>query len=286
MGGFINFNGTAGVWRKSTILDAGDWESDTLTEDLDLSYRAQMKNWKFIYLEDVISPAELPPVMSALKSQQYRWTKGGAEVARKHFGNVMRSAFSFNKRWHGMMHLLNSVVFLCIIVSAIMSIPLLFAKHRIAIINDLFLWASFFLLSFVIIGAVYYVSSRAWFKKRSKSLLSFIITFPLFLSVSMGLSLHNAVAVIEGLVGRKTPFIRTPKFNIQSNSDNWIDNSYIRQSLSPMILAEGILSIYFMYGIVTGIRLHDYGLLPFHFMLAFGFGTVFYFSVFQRKSQD
>lgn len=285
MGGFINFNGTAGIWRKATIIDAGDWESDTLTEDLDLSYRAQLKNWKFIYLEDVVSPAELPPVMSALKSQQYRWTKGGAEVARKHFGKVMHSAFSFNKRWHGMMHLLNSAVFLCIIISAIMSVPLLFAKQRIATVDKLFLWASLFLLSFVIIGAVYYVSSRSWFRIQNKSRFSFLITFPLFLSISMGLSLHNAVAVIEGLIGRKTPFIRTPKFNIRSNSDNWIDNTYIRQSLSPMILAEGILAIYFIYGIIAGIRLSDYGLLLFHFMLAFGFGIVFCFSVFQRKLQ-
>jgi cellulose synthase/poly-beta-1,6-N-acetylglucosamine synthase-like glycosyltransferase len=284
MGGFINFNGTAGIWRKTTIEDAGNWEADTLTEDLDLSYRAQLKGWQFIYLEDVVSPAELPPVMSALKSQQYRWTKGGAEVARKHIGNVLRSPFSFGRRWHGIMHLLNSAVFISVIISAITSVPLLFAKQEFPELNKLFLIATGFLLSFVVLAVLYYISSKTFFKSKNQGLGSYLLAFPVFLSVSMGLSLHNAVAVVEGYLGRKTPFIRTPKFNINKTSDKWGSNVYIRTSFSPMIIAEGLMMLYFIYGIVTGIRLHDYGLLPFHIMLAAGYGLVFYFSVFQRQS--
>lgn len=282
MGGFINFNGTAGIWRKTTIEDAGNWEADTLTEDLDLSYRAQLRNWTFIYLENVVSPAELPPVMSALKSQQYRWTKGGAEVARKHLGHVLRAPFSVGRRWHGIMHLLNSAVFLSVLICALTSVPLLFAKVRFPELNKLFLLASVFLLSFVVLGALYYVSSAAHFKAKGQNRFAFLRTFPVFLSVSMGLSLHNAIAVLEGYFGRKTPFIRTPKFNINTGTDSWAGNVYIRKTITPLVLAEGLLMLYFGYGIYTGIRLHDYGLLPFHALLVCGFALVFYYSVFQK----
>ncbi|MCA6362682.1 MAG: glycosyltransferase [Bacteroidetes bacterium] len=283
MGGFINFNGTAGIWRKKTILDAGNWEADTLTEDLDLSYRAQLKSWKFVYLEDVVSPAELPPVMSALKSQQYRWTKGGAEVARKHIGNVLRSRFSFGEKWHGILHLLNSAVFISVVITSLTSVPLLFAKQHFPALNALFMVATLFLLSFVVLGGLYYVSSRNYYKAQGKGVWHFLCSFPLFLSVSMGLSLHNAVAVIEGYAGRKTPFVRTPKFNINTDADGWAGNVYVRNAFTPLVLAEALLMLYFIYGIITGIRLGDYGLLPFHVMLAGGFGAVFYYSVSQNR---
>ncbi|MCU0434040.1 MAG: glycosyltransferase [Bacteroidia bacterium] len=280
MGGFINFNGTAGIWRKAAIEDAGNWEDDTLTEDLDLSYRAQLKNWQFIYLEDTVSPAELPPVMSALKSQQYRWTKGGAEVAKKHLANVIKSPFSFGKKWHGALHLLNSAVFISVIITSLTSVPLLFAKRDFPSLQPMFLVATVFLLSFVVLGAMYYVSSRSYFRSQGQGVWQFLYTFPVFLSVSMGLSLHNAVAVIEGYAGRKTPFVRTPKFNIHTQADRWKGNVYLRNAFTPLVLAEALLMGYFVYGIVTGIRLGDYGLLPFHAMLAAGFGAVFVFSVF------
>lgn len=303
-GSFINFNGTGGIWRKECIIDAGNWESDTLTEDLDLSYRAQLKGWKFQYLEDVGSPAELPPVMSALKSQQYRWTKGGAETAKKHVGNVLKSKFPLSVKWHALFHLLNSAVFISIIVCAITSIPLLLLKPQFPQFKELFWFASLFLVSFVIIGILYYVSyqisesriSTSNTRKvnsifpfrifRPASAGSFFIDFPFFLSVSMGLSLHNAIAVIEGYIGRKTPFIRTPKFNIQKSDDSWKENKYLSKKFNLLTIAEGLLALYFSYGIYQAFKMNDFGLLPFHLMLTFGFGTVFYYSVFQNNATN
>ncbi|MGE0566508.1 MAG: cellulose synthase family protein [Bacteroidia bacterium] len=280
---FINFNGTAGVWRKSCIIDAGNWQPDTLTEDLDLSYRAQLKNWKFVYLENVGSPAELPPVMSALKSQQYRWTKGGAEVARKQLGNVLRSDKSLVVKWHGAFHLLNSAVFVSIITCAILSVPLLFIKQYFPEFKQLFLFASLFLFSFFILGVLYWVSNSNRKGTRIKSAMYFMRTFPLFLSVMMGLSLHNAIAVLEGYFGKKTPFIRTPKFNIINNGDTWQNNKYITNQINALTLTEGLLSLYFLFAVIEAFHIGDYGLLPFHIMLTFGFATVCYYSVFQSK---
>ena len=128
-GHFINFNGTAGIWRKECILDAGNWEGDTLTEDLDLSYRAQLKNWKFKYLEDVETPAELPVVISAARSQQFRWNKGGAENFRKSVLSVVSANnISFKTKFHGVMHLLNSSMFLCVFLVSLLSIPAMYIK--------------------------------------------------------------------------------------------------------------------------------------------------------------
>lgn len=279
--GFINFNGTAGIWRKSCIIDSGNWQADTLTEDLDLSYRAQLRDWKFIYLEDVESPAELPPVMSALKTQQYRWTKGGAETARKHLLSVLKSNKPIANKWHGVLHLLNSAIFVSILLCAILSVPLLYIKIAFPEFKNVFLIASLFVVSFFILCAMYYVSTARRYKIKISALLNLLVTFPMFLSVSMGLSLHNGIAVLEGYLGRKTPFIRTPKFNLSNKNGEWIGNKYLKTKLNWINVLELALAIYFAFGVAKGIQLKDYGLLPFHIMLSFGFSTVFYYSVFQ-----
>jgi cellulose synthase/poly-beta-1,6-N-acetylglucosamine synthase-like glycosyltransferase len=280
---FINFNGTAGIWRKSCILDAGDWNADTLTEDLDLSYRAQLKNWKFVYLEDVKSPAELPPVMSALRSQQYRWTKGGAETAKKHLWNVLKSGKSFSDKWHGFFHLLNSSIFLCIVLSGIISIPLLFLKQDFKQYDQLFLYSSIFLLSFVSISTLYAVSSIQKHGTKKEGWWYFLKHFPLFLSFSMGLSFHNATAVLEGYFGRKTPFVRTPKFNIQSSSDSWKKNNYLSKNLNIYTLFEAFFFLYFLTGLVAAFAFEDFSLFFFHVLLSTGFGLVFFYSIKQSK---
>lgn len=276
--GFINFNGTAGIWRKTCIVDSGNWQPDTLTEDLDLSYRAQLKDWRFLYLEDIESPAELPPVMSALKTQQYRWTKGGAETARKHLKSVIISNKPFHVKWHGVMHLLNSAIFLSILICSIFSVPLLYIKVDFPEIKNLFLLASLFIVSFIILGSMYYVSSAKRFNNKFLALCNLLITFPAFLSVSMGLSLHNGIAVIEGYLGRKTPFIRTPKFNLNQKNGKWEGNKYLKTKLNLINLLELLLVFYFAFGVFKGIQINDYGLLPFHLMLSIGFLVVFYYS--------
>lgn len=275
-GSFINFNGTAGVWRKACIIDAGGWSSDTLTEDLDLSYRAQINGWKFEYLEHVVSPAELPVIMPAIKSQQFRWNKGAAETARKNLGKVMHLDVKKLVKWHAIMHLLNSSVFIPLLIASILSIPMLYIKHNYPEFNTLFYVGTFFLIGFFSIGFFYWVSVQ---QTNRKSARYFLLYFPLFLGVSMGLALHNSIAVLEGLLGKKSSFIRTPKFNVVSRLDKWTRNTYVSRSLRLQTLIEGLLGLYFLGGIVYGIAVNDLGLLLFHIFLTFGYLAVFVFSI-------
>ena len=274
---FINFNGTCGVWRKTCIEDAGGWKFDTLTEDLDLSYRAQLKGWKFKYLEEVETPGELPVIMNAIKSQQYRWNKGGAETARKNFGKVFFSEIPWINKTHAFFHLFNSSVFVCLLLAALLSVPMLFIKSQHPAIGWIFDLGIIFILGFLSITLFYWVSSKRFQDPQSSK--SFFTIYPKFLIVSMGLSLHNGIAVIEGLLGRKSPFIRTPKFNVSFKGDSWKGNDYVKVKLNAVTIMEGLLCLYFLFGIVVGFYLKDMGLLFFHVMLMLGFGGVFYYSV-------
>jgi cellulose synthase/poly-beta-1,6-N-acetylglucosamine synthase-like glycosyltransferase len=272
---FINFNGTAGVWRKSCIEAAGGWQADTLTEDLDLSYRAQMAGWRFVYLEHVASPAELPVEMSAIKSQQFRWTKGAAECARKHLRTIWQHpTLSLSTKTHALFHLTNSTAYLCVVWLAVLSIPVLFVKSHFPA-YQLFFWvASGSQISLLSLGIFYWFSFRVrhhW--------ANFFWTFPVFLSFMMGLSLYNALAVIEGLIGKKTPFVRTPKFNVQKATDGWQHNKYLAGQLTWFNWLEMSLALYFLGGIVLAFVWQDFGLLPFHVMLTFGFGSVFFYAL-------
>ncbi|MEM9299398.1 MAG: cellulose synthase family protein [Bacteroidota bacterium] len=276
-GSFINFNGTGGVWRKATIIDAGGWSADTLTEDLDLSYRAQIKGWRFKFLEDCIAPAELPVIMPAIKSQQYRWNKGAAETAKKNLGKVFNSKINFSNKLHAVFHLFNSSVFVCLLLASILSIPMLYIKDANPELSLLFDLGSIFLIGFFSIAFFYWVSSKNTFPHDTAK--QYLKVFPMFLIVSMGLSLHNGLAVLEGLLGFKSPFIRTPKFNITDKKESWEGNVYIKPSFTWLTFLEGMLCLYFIGGIAVGISLHDWGLIIFHVMLAIGFGSVFYHSV-------
>lgn len=275
---FMNFNGTAGVWRKTCIVDAGGWQHDTLTEDLDLSYRAQLKGWRFKYLENVKTAAELPAEMNALKSQQYRWTKGAAETAKKNLWQVLRSQISFTQKLHASFHLLNSFVFVCIITVAILSVPLLIIKHHTHDLDLLFKIASLFVLGFFFLATYFWASTQDLELNKQKRFFYFIKSFPLFLSVSMGLSLHNAIAVMEGYIGKKTPFIRTPKLNVLQKKDHWRNNIYITRKIKPIVFVELLLALYFCFGIYLAFYYQDFGLLFFHGLLTLGFGMVSYYS--------
>ena len=278
LGAYINFNGTGGVWRKATILDAGNWEDDTLTEDLDLSYRAQMKGWKFNYLPDVESPAELPPVMSALKSQQFRWTKGGAEAAVKHLGKVLGSEAPAKVKYHALAHLLNSAVFVAVLLASLASIPLLWARIHNLLPVVLFNAGAFALISFVVISMVYFQAATFGVPATFTRIVRFILYFPLFLSVSMGLALHNAVAVWEGWTGHKSPFVRTPKFNLEARGQTWQDNLYLNPLIPYTTYLEGLFGVLFLGVAVWGISQREYGFLVFHLMLTVGYLTVFFLS--------
>ena len=275
-GGFINFNGTGGYGERSVSKSSGGWAFDTLTEDLDLSYRAQLKGWKFKYLQDITTPAELPVVMQAIKSQQFRWNKGAAETARKLFGSVLKSNNSIRIKTHAFLHLYNSSIFVGVLVAALVSVPMLYVKSNHPEITWLFDLGIIFLFGFFSISLFYWVATKQFYPKP---LRVFLQRFPGFLIVSMGLSLHNGLAVIEGLLRIKTPFIRTPKFNIHNKLDTWRTNVYIKPTINLLTVLEGVLCLYFLFGIALGIHLHDTVLILFHSMLALGFGSVFYYSV-------
>ncbi|MBA3648533.1 MAG: glycosyltransferase [Chitinophagales bacterium] len=284
-GHFINFNGTAGIWRKECITNSGGWKSDTLTEDLDLSYRAQLAGWKFMYIEKIGTPAELPLAMNALKIQQFRWNKGGAECAKKYLPSVLkRHDLKLSTKVHAVFHLLNSTVFIFILSTALLSIPMLFIKKYFLNLSGTFYYASFFLISVVILSLYYFTSLAQQEKRFPRNLFQFLAIFPLFLSISMGLALHNAIAVIEGFMGKKTAFNRTPKFNTLASKDSWKSNQYLENSITWMTILEGLLALYFTAGIAIGVYLKDYGLLPFHILLTFGFGIVFYYSLAHSRS--
>lgn len=282
-GGFwLQFNGTAGVWRRKTIDDAGGWHSDTLTEDLDLSYRAQIKGWKIEYLEDVGTPSELPAEMNALKAQQFRWMKGGAENARKLLKMVWNSDLNTAQKVHATQHLMSSGVFLALLLAAVISVPLMFY------IDDLEFDTKFFFVSLAGLFSIISLSLVANLQPynlqgdtRFQRFMYLIGIFPIFLTLSMGMSLHNAVAVWEGYTGRKSDFVRTPKFGTKKEGDKGVSSqkTYIPRQLPKSTWVELFFTLYFAFALIYSFfnGVHEFQI--FHAMLTFGFGAICYFSV-------
>jgi cellulose synthase/poly-beta-1,6-N-acetylglucosamine synthase-like glycosyltransferase len=274
---FINFNGTAGVWRKSTIIDAGNWECDTITEDLDLSYRAQLKDWKFIYLEKIITPAELPVVISAVRSQQYRWNKGGAENFRKNIYNVLKSnKLSFKTKFHATFHLLNSTMFLNIFLIGFLSVPMLYIKNEWIELAWYFNISSLFILSTLMFYVCYWFLHKQKYGSGIASIFDYTLRFLAFYSITIAFSAHNSIAVIKGHLGIKSPFIRTPKFNLD-NKKTLIQNRYLEKSINKYTIIEALMSLYFLFGLYSAFNVGengDFGLFPFHLLLFLGFGFI------------
>lgn len=274
----LQFNGTAGLWRKSTIADAGGWEADTLTEDLDLSYRAQLKGWKIIFLERLGSPAELPAEMNGFKSQQFRWSKGGAETARKMLPIIWKSDLTRKQKIHASMHLTGSSVFVFVFITAILSVPLTFLEPTLGFDYN---YLAIFLVGMVSLVFVYYEANvRATIEKHSylKLLFKFIVLFPTFIALTMGLSLHNTIAVLQGYLGKKSDFIRTPKFNIVNINDTFKKSKYVVDKVPWTSLFEFMLAIYFLAAVIGGWFVSSYFII-YHMMLTFGFGYVSYLSI-------
>ena len=283
-GHYINFNGTAGIWRKSCIADAGGWEHDTITEDLDLSYRAQMKGWQFKYLEDVISPAELPITMSALKSQQHRWMKGGAEVFMKMWKRLVKNPnVRFTDKVHGLAHLFNSTVFVFILCLSVLSLFVLHIKDSFSDLNFVIQFGSFFIISTIFLAYYYWFSYRDKKGNTGSDIVRFTARFFQFLTVSMALSLSNAVAVIEGYLGIKSSFVRTPKFNV-SKKEEFQGNKYDKKSLSITNIMEGILMVVFGFTAINRALYGDFGMVPFHLMLTIGYGVIFFSTLKERRT--
>lgn len=269
-GFFINFNGTAGVWRKSTIEDAGNWHSDTLAEDLDLSYRAQLRGWKFIFLNDVTSPAELPAEINALKTQQFRWTKGAIETAKKLLPSVWKSDLPFGTKLQCTVHLTSNIVFPFIVLVALLNVPLVIIKNTVAGYDQYFTMMSVFVLASISTFAFYTYAQRAihldWRRR--------ILLFPVFMAGSMGLAVNNSRAVLEALFNKKTEFTRTPKYRVEENSDQWKDKKYVQKKISKAVFLEIGLALYFIFGIGASIYFLEIAAIPFQLMFLLGFGIV------------
>lgn len=268
-GFFINFNGTAGIWRKSCIEDAGNWQADTLTEDLDLSYRAQLKGWKFVFLNDVTSPAELPEDINALKTQQFRWTKGAVETAVKLLPKVMKANLAPKVKFECFIHLTSNIVFPFIILVALLNVPLVIIKNTVAGVDVYYSLMSIFVLASVSTFLFYTFSQKAihWDWQRR------LMLFPVFLAGSMGFAVTNTKAVFEGLIGKKSEFARTPKQG-DTDKSKVKDIKYRQRKISPVVFFELGLALYFIFGISVSIFYLEIAAIPFQLMFLIGFGTI------------
>ncbi|MCB0278072.1 MAG: glycosyltransferase family 2 protein [Calditrichaeota bacterium] len=273
-GYFINFNGTAGVWRKSTILDAGNWQADTLTEDLDLSFRAQLKGWKFKYLVHFTTNSELPAEINGFKSQQYRWTKGAIETAKKLLPAIWKSGLSLRIKLQSTFHLTGNFVYPSIIILALLNMPLIYIKSHYIEYDLYFLFLSVFVLSMAGPFVLYFYSQKMMYSNWQDRLL----LFPFFMSGSMGLAVNNSKAVLEALFGIRTAFKRTPKYAIEKESDNWLQKAY-REDLNLIVIAELFMLLYSFITLMMTVVYLEIAAIPFHFMFFGGFLMISYLSL-------
>lgn len=274
-GYFINFNGTSGIWRKECIFDAGNWEADTLTEDLDLSYRAQLRGWKFKYLTDFTTPAEIPSEINSLKSQQFRWTKGAVETARKMLFTVWRAKLPFKTKIMCTFHLTNNIVFPFILIACLLNMPIVLLKNT-GNYDTYFLFMSVFVLAFIASFLFYLYSQKDVYEDwRSRILL-----FPVFMAGSMGFAINNTRAVFEALINKKSEFVRTPKYGIEGDKDTWKDKKYTQKKVVKFsVILELLVALYSLACVVISLITLQISAIPFQLMYTFGFGLVAYLSI-------
>ena len=276
-GYFLNFNGTAGIWRRAAIVQAGGWSNDTLTEDLDLSYRAQLKAWKIVFAEEVGSPAELPIEMNALRTQQFRWNKGAAENTLLNLPKVFRKPnMGLGRKLHAAAHLMNSFLFLCVLGIGLLCVPMVWALNSFGELSSLYKFGGVFLIGMVFLFFFYQLAFKRIHPDSNR--LEFVRRFVLFLAFSLGLSLHNALAVMEAYLGLKTPFLRTPKFNVNNENQSYLDNKYVLRKVPFVAFLELLLLGYFMFGIYLSIILNQFGQTPFLILLVMGYAGIAYYS--------
>jgi len=263
-GRFFNFNGTAGVWRRAAIEAAGGWSHDTLTEDLDLSYRAQLAGWRFVFLSDLVVPAELPVEMSAYKTQQHRWAKGSVQTACKLLPRVLRSDQPLKRKAEALFHLCGNVSYLLILIPSLVALPILPLRHQLLGGWALALYALSFLLATCSVLVFYTVTARdAGERLRFRWIVA-------IMSLGIGLSLNNGRAVIEALCGSRGEFHRTPKYRVESPRDSWRGKAYAgaRDALG---LGELALAIYFTAAIAFAAGAGYWGSIPFLLLFQTGF---------------
>jgi cellulose synthase/poly-beta-1,6-N-acetylglucosamine synthase-like glycosyltransferase len=278
-GRFFNFNGTAGIWRRSTIADAGGWQHDTLTEDMDLSYRAQLRGWKFVYLPQIVAPAELPVEMNSFKSQQFRWAKGSIQVARKLLPTIMRSDVPFGVKMEAFFHLTNNFAYPLLMILSLLLLPNLAFRTRHGWREVLIIDLPLFFGTTCSIASFYLASQR---EINPTGWRSQIKRLPLVMSLGIGLCVNQTRAVLEALIGRETEFVRTPKHGVTGKSEGWMAKKYrAAKSLTPYV--ELAFAAYFVLAMAVALRGGHYISMPFLAMFLVGFLYVGTLSVYQRR---
>ena len=274
-GRFFSFNGTAGIWRKAAILSAGGWQTDTLTEDLDLSYRAQLAGWRFVFLPDLVACAELPVEMNAFKTQQYRWTKGSIQTAKKLLLRVLHSPLPWPIKVEAFFHLSGFFIYPIGLLASLGFPPILMGLFHLP--HSWYTDLTWFLL-LAIPGACFYLCAQReihpdWPKRMV--LVLWVI------AVGIGMSVNNTVAVLDALGGGDSEFIRTTKFGIHSKADRWAHKRY-RAPQTTTAWLELALAAYFAFGFLVALNHGVYLALPSLALFCAGFGYVGWLSLSQR----
>ena len=274
-GRFFNFNGTAGIWRKSCILDAGGWEHDTLTEALDLSYRAQMKGWRFIYLKDVVTPAELPPDMNGFKSQQHRWAKGSIQTCMKMLGPIWRSKLPRIIKLEATAHLTANFAYLLLILLCVLVNPAMHPES--GWVRTFGLDIPIFFATTISVG-LFYVTAQIAINPSPLRWLREVCYLPILLALGIGMSVNNGKAVFEALMGKQSDFVRTPKYGIEKKRKDVRKAKYrALRSIAPVF--EVAFFLYFSYLVLHALASGNWIGVPFLCLFQVGFFFVAYGSL-------
>ncbi|MBI4886041.1 MAG: glycosyltransferase [Acidobacteria bacterium] len=265
-GCFFNFNGTAGIWRRAAIADAGGWQHDTLTEDLDLSYRAQLRGWKFVFVHDLVSPAEVPVEMNAFKSQQHRWAKGSIQTCRKVLPQILRSNLPLGVKVEAFFHLTANFNYLLMCVLSVLMAPSMVIRYNMGWYEMLLIDVPLFVAATASVANFYMVCQRELHRDWTTRLKY----LPFLMSIGIGLTVNNTRAVLEALFRKETEFTRTPKYRIEAQADEWIGKKY-RQSVMVQPLVELALGLYFTATIFYALANGIYGTVPFLVLFQIGF---------------
>jgi cellulose synthase/poly-beta-1,6-N-acetylglucosamine synthase-like glycosyltransferase len=269
-GRFFNFNGTAGLWRRSCIAEAGGWQHDTLTEDLDLSYRAQLRGWRFIFLADLVTPAELPVEINGFKSQQHRWTKGSIQTCKKLLPTIWRSDLPFLIKFESTAHLTSNFAYLLLALLCVLLHPSVGAALGTGKMRAIFLDIPIFVATSVSV-AIFYIFAQKALHPKTWPLQMLLL--PFLLALGVGLSINNARAVLEAVFNRQSEFTRTPKYGIESKAQTWRAKRYTPiKSILPLI--EFAFALYFTWFVIDAAAKGNFLSLPFLLMFQGGFAYV------------
>ena len=264
---FFNFNGTAGMWRRAAIEDAGGWQHDTLTEDTDLSYRAQLRGWKFLYLEDVECPAELPVEMTAFKTQQARWAKGLIQTAKKILPQVLKSDVPWRVKLEAWYHLTANISYPLMIALSVLLLPAMIIRFYQGWFQMLYIDLPLFLASTFSISSFYLVSQKVLYPKTWYRTFLYL---PFLMSLGIGLTITNSCAVLEALFGRRSAFTRTPKYRVESRQDK-VRSSKYRRRLGWVPWVELLIGAYFFLTVYYAMENENFVTVPFLVLFVIGY---------------